>query len=109
LYKIYIDSLKVDAIIGILDSERETPQRVEIFLEIVYEREGEGFIDYAKVAKLVEDRLIEKKYFLLEDALEDLTKELKHSFSPIKSIKIKLFKPEILNNCKVGVELFKNY
>jgi dihydroneopterin aldolase len=48
--------------------------------------------------------VIEQKYEILEDALIDLTRLLKEEFENIKSLKIKITKPDIINNAKVAVE-----
>ncbi len=108
MFKIFIEDLVVEVIIGILKDERQKPQKVEVELEIEYEREGR-FIDYAEVVEIVKELLHSQRYELLEDALEDIEKKLHLKFPEMKSLKLKLFKPEILTPVKVGVELLKIY
>ncbi len=109
LFKIFIENLEFQTIVGILPQERITPQKVCINAEITYLYEKEQFVDYAKVCTLIETLFQTKKYLLLEDALEDICNNIYKKYSQIKSIKLKIMKPEILANAQVGVEIFKNY
>jgi FolB domain-containing protein len=107
LYKIYIEDLKVQAIIGILDSERVKAQLVVINAQIEYDMSGNEFVNYADVVSMIEKMLVKNRYELLEVALDDIIDKVHKEFSQIKSIKLKINKPNILNNCNVGVELFR--
>ena len=101
--KIYIEELRFDTIIGILDFERVTPQAVIIDLTIEYDYSGE-FINYADVAQMIKKRMNEAKYLLLEDAINDLVKKLKQKFPAIKSLTLKITKPSIMPDCRVALE-----
>jgi len=101
--KIYIEDLKFQAIIGILDFERTTPQEVIVNLEITYDFQ-EQFINYAQVATLVTSTMQESKFLLIEDALQNLSQSLKKNFNAINRLKLKITKPDIMPNCKVSVE-----
>jgi len=109
MYTIYIEDLTVEAIIGILDFERKKAQKIIADCTINYAREGEEFIDYAKVSHLIEQMLIEGQYLLIEDALDEIIMAIKNANLGIKSITLKLTKPEILTNCKVSVKKTINY
>ncbi len=109
MFTIYIEDLKIKAIIGILDFERKSPQEIVAECTITYEKIGENFVDYAKVSHLIEKMLKESQYLLIEDALVEIINEIKNSFSHIKSIKLKLSKPKILANCTVSVEKTRKY
>ena len=104
MYTIYIEDFQIEAIIGILDFERTNSQRIIVNCVLTYERQGEDFLDYAKVSHLIEKMLIDRQFLLIEDALEMVTNMLKKHFLGIKSIKLKLSKPDILTNCTVSVE-----
>ncbi len=104
MYTIYIEDLKLEAIIGVLDFERKKPQPIVAECIIEYRREGEDFIDYAKVSHLIEEMLVKGQYFLIEDALDEIVLRLKDRFFSIKSVSLKLTKPEILTNCRVSVK-----
>ena len=101
--KIYIEDLKFQCIIGILDFERTSPQDVIINLTIEYDY-VDDFINYADVADLVRMSMKSEKYFLIEDALSDLSKKIQEKFSKINTLSLKITKPAILPDCKVSVE-----
>ena len=107
-YKILIENLEFEAIIGILPEEREKTQKVMVNAEIEYENKNE-FIDYAQVCDLIENLTKEKKFLLIEDALSDIETELLKKYPQIKSLKLKIQKPEILSNALVGVEILRKY
>lgn len=100
---IYIEDLKFQCIIGILDFERKMPQDVIINLTIKYDYKKDEFINYALVAQKVKEMMIKRQFYLLEDALEEIITSLTQEYKTIKNIFIKITKPSILNDCKVGV------
>jgi len=100
---IYIEDLKFQAILGILDFERKNKQDIIINLTIDYTYNN-NFINYAEVSKLIESTMKSKQYLLIEDALYDLSQILKDNFSKIERLKLKITKPSILPNCRVSVE-----
>lgn len=102
--KISIEKLTFKCIIGILDFERIKKQRVVIDIFFEYDfLNKDSFIDYSKVAAKVEKTMKEKKFELLEDAIATIEKQLKKKY-PIKNLKIKISKPDILKNCIVSLE-----
>lgn len=132
-YEILIENLCIEAIIGVLPSERETPQRVLINASIHYEsrsderqndrkdksgsakkdlRENshsglEGFadlagqeclseyLDYVEIIKHIATMLKQRKYSLLENALDEIISSLKTSYPTITKIDLSLKKPDI--------------
>ena len=101
--KISIENLKFQCIIGILDFEREKAQDVIINIQITYNYNNE-FINYAEVVEFIKTTMKNKKYFLIEDALSDLSQLLKEKFLKINSLSLKITKPSILPDCTVSVE-----
>ena len=101
--QIIIKDLTFETIVGILEKERHTPQRVILHVKLDYTYEAENFIDYAKVSAFLEAEMNQMSYFLLEDALDDLSQKLKVSYPQIHKMKLKIFKPDILPNAMVGV------
>ena len=99
---IYIEDLKFQTIIGILDFERVTTQEVIINLEIVYEYKNE-FINYADVSSLIKETMIKEQFLLIEDALNELSLKLKKEFTKISRLNLKITKPSILPDCRVSV------
>ncbi len=102
--KVYIEDLSFDCIIGILDFERETAQKVIINLSFEYDFSNKDeFIDYSKVSNDIENIMTEKKFELLEEAIIYIENNLTNSYK-IKNLKIKISKPNILPNCIVSLE-----
>ncbi|NPA10741.1 MAG: dihydroneopterin aldolase [Epsilonproteobacteria bacterium] len=108
MFKVLIEDLKIKTIIGILEEERHSPQPLVINAQILYKRD-EGFIDYAMVCEMIEDILSEGKFYLLEDALEEIAYALKKEYNQIKELNISIKKPTILKNALVGVEILRKY
>lgn len=100
---IHVEDLKFQCILGILDFERVTPQDVIINLTIDYEFKKDKFINYVEVVALIKDEMIFNQYFLIEDALNNLTTKLLNNFSSIQKIDLKITKPAILRDAKVSV------
>lgn len=100
---IHIRDLSFQCIIGILDFERTTPQDVTIHCDITYTFNN-NFINYADVASKIEMLMQEKKFELIEEALNSLAYELKNSFKNIKELQLEIMKPDIMPNCLVSVE-----
>lgn len=106
--RIHIEELRFNCIIGLLEFERHNPQEVIIDLELDYDYSNE-FINYADLAVLIESQLQEKKYELLETALEELFSSISQQYPLLKRLFIKISKPDILPNCRVCVSNVKNY
>ena len=106
--KIYIEDLKFQCIIGILDFERVNAQDVTLNITIEYAYRDE-FINYADVVNLVKSTMYEKKFLLIEDALNELSKTLKKEFLTINKLYLKITKPSILPDCKVSVSDIYNF
>lgn len=98
--KIEINKLTFKCIIGILDFERITKQKVIVNISFEYAFSKDFFIDYAEVSTLIKNTMKEKQFLLLEDAILDLENLLLNKF-PIKNLNIKISKPDILKNCIV--------
>ncbi|MEA1880203.1 MAG: dihydroneopterin aldolase [Campylobacterota bacterium] len=100
---IHIDALTFNVIIGLLDFEREKPQRVIVDLKAFYNYSAQNFIDYADIVLLIQNELKVKRYELLEDALLGLKTLLYNSYPHIESLHIKIAKPNIVPNCVVAL------
>jgi len=100
--RIYIEDLKFQAILGILDFERLREQDIIITLEIEYKYK-DSFINYADVANHIKESMKKEQFLLIEDALESLCLSLKKEFSQIEKLFLKITKPSILPDCKVSV------
>lgn len=106
--EILIQNLTFKCIIGILKSERVTPQKVKLDLSL-HVKKNKMYIDYAKVALLVEKVYKKHSFYTVEESLEYLCKFLKAKYPKIDKICIKIIKPQALKNCDVGAMVKKNY
>ena len=100
---IHIESLQIDAIIGLLDFEREREQQVSIDLEAVYTYDQKSFINYADLVEMIENQIKKERYLLLEEALLDLKEKISETYPLIEILKLKISKPDILKNCSVAL------
>jgi dihydroneopterin aldolase len=100
---IHIEALTFDVIIGLLDFERDKPQRVIIGVEASYAYESKNFIDYADMVILIQNELKQKRYELLEDALLGIKSVLYTTYPQLKSLTLKIAKPDILPECSVAL------
>jgi len=107
-YKILIENLEFEAVIGILEVERKNKQKLMVNCEIEYEKK-QNFIDYAEVCNLIEKTIKEEKFKLLEDAVDNIEKKLLQKYPQMKFLKLKIQKPEILKNALVGIEIVRKY
>jgi len=101
--KVEIIGLSFDAIIGLYEEERESPQKVVIDISFEYKYKKKNFIDYMNVIECVKNCVIKEKFFLLEDALEKLNSLIKDRYKSIKSLKIAICKPSITKECKIKI------
>jgi 7,8-dihydroneopterin aldolase/epimerase/oxygenase len=100
--RIHIEELEFDTIIGILDFERVTPQKVIINLWIDYDYIDE-FIDYAEVSSYLKEYIRKSEFLLIEDALSSVSKNLKEKFPLINRLYLKITKPSIMPDSRVSV------
>ena len=100
---IHIESLTFEVIIGLLDFERERPQRIIVDLETSYEYSDANFVNYADIVTHIQSELKEKKYILLEEALLGISNRLHAHYPQLKRLQIKISKPDILDRCSVAL------
>jgi dihydroneopterin aldolase len=100
---IHIEDLTFDVIIGLLDFERDKPQRVIINLKANYDYSNDKFIDYADMVVLIQNKLKEERYKLLENALLGLKEILYTTYPQLNTLSIKISKPNILAECTVSL------
>ena len=105
---IYVEDLEFQAILGILDFERITPQDIIVNLKIDYNY-TDSFINYADVSSLIKSHMIEEKFLLIEDALSSISKKLKKEFPLIDTLYLKITKPSILLDARVSVSNFYTF
>jgi len=106
--RIHIENLEFLSIIGLLDFERVTPQKVIVNCTIDYTYQ-KAFINYAEVAQHIEMTLQKEQFELIEEALLHLKTSLKVEFPLIKTLFLKISKPTILPNCVVCLSEITEY
>ena len=99
---IHIEALTFEAIIGLLDFERERPQKVVVDMEATYPYK-DNFLDYAKIVETITTHIKQQRYELLEDALLGIKKELLEAYPQIRALKLKISKPDIISGCSVAL------
>ncbi len=107
--EIHIDALTFDAIIGLLDFEREHTQKVVVTCHITYHYTSESFIDYAKVAQTIEETIKNGKFKLIEEALLSVESKLSKAFPAMETLSLRIHKPDILPHANVGLSASWNY
>ena len=100
---IRIEDLTFDAIIGVLDFERDRAQRVRLDITAAYEYQPPDYLDYAQMVTVAKEHIIAKKYKLLEEALHGLRATLTQPFPAIETLHITIAKPDILPDCVVSL------
>lgn len=104
-----IEDFSFECIIGIMKEERLKAQKVEITAQISYEPQSDGFLDYMKICREIKKEFVTKKFRLLEEAAMDVCEMLKSKNQAILSISLKIIKPEVRNDAKVGVAFEKSF
>lgn len=101
---IRISAFTVRAVIGILPHERTAPQRLHVSALIEYDYQNpQTFIDYAKIAALIEERLKTGQFELIEEALEAILPEILAQSPVIAKVEMTIEKPDILPHASVSV------
>ena len=100
---IEIEDLTFETIIGVLPFERVNKQKVIVNLKASYYYIKSEYIDYVGLVNIIKDSMNQQKFKLIEDAIEFIKDEIVKKFPKIKSLEIKISKPDILANCNVAV------
>ena len=112
--KILIENLTCNASIGVYENEKQNKQRIIINLEILLINKMKthtdnlnDVADYAKFRRIILDVVNSKHFNLIETLADNLMKKLE-IFEKVESVKIKITKPDIFNDCSVSYEI-NNY
>lgn len=92
-----------------MKEERVKTQKVEITAQISYEPQGHGFLYYMKLYREIKKEFTVKKFRLLEEAAVNVCEMLKSKNPAILSVSLKIIKPEIRNDAKVGVVFERSF
>ncbi|GAA8738939.1 dihydroneopterin aldolase [Helicobacter pylori] len=103
---VHIHNLVFETILGVLEFERLKPQKISVNLDLFYtELPNKAYLDYMEIQEIIQNTMREKQYFLIEDALKDLSQILKTRYSEISELFLKISKLEISPNSQVGASV----
>jgi dihydroneopterin aldolase len=102
-----VEKLEFEAIIGLLEKERETPQKVQIWAAIEIKYKKKSLVDYVLICETIKKVMTESKFFTVEEAVLTLIDKISALNPKIKKIFLKLLKPEIIENTAVGASAEK--
>ena len=110
---VFIEQLKVDAILGILPEERTTPQTVLIDLRLETDsrpaaksKDIKDTLDYAALAERVKALTISGKYLLIETLINDIAELC--LISPLAlGVTVEVRKPQAVANAVVGLRVYR--
>ncbi|MCX2716875.1 dihydroneopterin aldolase [Helicobacter sp. MIT 21-1697] len=106
---LHIENLLCEAIIGVLENERHTPQQLLVEAHITYMYKQEQYLDYTLISEMISHHLQINAYELLESALLGVIDELKTQFNVITRITLCIKKPQILAPLIVGASVTKTF
>ena len=110
--KIFVSNLRIRAIIGVNDSERDTPQDILISVVVSTDTRPAGrsdslaeSVDYAELAKKIRALVEEARRFTVEALAEDVA-DLCLADSLVRKVVVRVEKPQAVAEAEsVGVEI----
>ncbi len=107
---VHIHNFVFETILGILEFERLKPQKISVNVDLFYTQlPNKAYLDYMEIQELIQNTMREKQYFLIEDALKDLSQILKTRYKEISELFLKISKLEISPNSQVGASVKIRY
>lgn len=87
---VFIEDLRIDAIIGIFDWERAVPQEIIVNLEMATDiakpaatTDVKDALDYSHVCRRVSEHIVSAKYLLLETLVEETASLIMKEFGVV--------------------------
>ena len=113
--KIHIEGLEVLALIGVYDWEREHQQRLIVDVELSADLseaaqtdDVNNTLNYAQIAQGISDFAAKSQFKLIEALASHMVDWLLQSFPKLKTVRLKLSKPDILANAKLQFKVLKS-
>jgi dihydroneopterin aldolase len=110
---VFIEELKVDAILGILPQERITPQPVVIDLQLQTDsrpaassKDINDTLDYSAVAEQIKALTINGEYLLIETLINDIA-DLCLRSSLVTGVTVEVRKPQAVSDAIVGLRIYR--
>ncbi len=112
--KIFVNNLRVQAILGIYPLEREQSQEVVITLEIdtdcskaAASKDLADSLDYATLAHAVAELTINGKYLLIETLIEDIAQHCLRQ-PLVQGVSVQVEKPQAVPRAdSVGIKIYR--
>jgi|TARA_B110000971_G_scaffold217347_1_gene254041 dihydroneopterin aldolase len=112
--KIFVNNLRVQAILGIYPLEREQSQEVVITLEIdtdcskaAASKDLADSLDYATLAHAVAELTINGKYLLIETLIEDIAQHCLRQ-PLVQGVSVQVEKPQAVSRAdSVGIKIYR--
>ena len=113
--KIFVNNLRVQAILGIYPLEREQSQEVVITLEIdtdcskaAASKDLADSLDYATLAHAVAELTINGKYLLIETLIEDIGRHCLRQ-PLVQGVSVQVEKPQAVSRAgSVGIKIYRS-
>ena len=113
--KIFVNNLRVQAILGIYPLEREQSQEVVITLEIdtdcskaAASKDLADSLDYATLAHAVAELTINGKYLLIETLIEDIARHCLRQ-PLVQGVSVQVEKPQAVSRAdSVGIKIYRS-
>lgn len=102
--RIEVKNLTFSAIIGIYNIEKTAPQKLTVNLTVDYNYSN-SYIDYIELLNFIKNDIIESKYEIIEDALQELNSKLLKQYKDYKInfIEISISKRNVTTECTIVV------
>ncbi|GHV07194.1 hypothetical protein AGMMS50229_13510 [Campylobacterota bacterium] len=104
---IELRELRVEALIGVEEFERQRPQVLSIDCDVEYDYKGGKHIDYVAVRELIGYELKNGKFGLLEDALSAIANKLLQINTAISSVRLSICKIHLLPDTRVSIVVLR--
>ncbi len=101
MISVFVEDLRFETIIGLLDFERSAPQEIKIDASF----EASEFIDYAHVCDYFKFEMQKQKFVKVEDAIEFFVNDFKRKYPTLKCLNLKISKTKIISNAIVGAKI----
>ncbi|MDR1976935.1 MAG: dihydroneopterin aldolase [Campylobacteraceae bacterium] len=102
-----VEKLEFEAIIGLLEEERKTPQTVQVWAKVEIKYKKSSLVDYTLICETIKNTITQSKFFTVEEALFALIDKIATINPHIKKIFLKILKPGIIENTAVGASAKK--
>ena len=107
-----LENLKIFAYHGLYDHEKKDGQTFIVSIELNYipiknDDNIKNYIDYIDLHKFIINKFTERKFNLIEKAVDYVSKEISNFYKEVITIKISIRKPELIIDTNKNCILIK--